>query len=157
VPFSAAAIIIVALTGGCASSGGGGSCPFMHPEKAMIESARAADAAFVADFNKGDVDATASHYWNSPDVVLYPPGEMECHGWQQARDALAHVFKQMPGAQLKLIDPQYQVAGKDVIGYGRWTLTPPNGQPLEGRYTQVMAKKDGKWVMILDHPSVPMK
>jgi len=26
---------------------------------------------------------------------------------------------------------------------------------VHGRYTVVMAMKDGKWVFVLDHPSVP--
>jgi ketosteroid isomerase-like protein len=156
-PITTIAVTLFALAlGGCASSSG--NCPLFHNDKAMIEAAKKVDADFVAAFNKGDVDAAAACYWNSPDLVVYPPAELECHGWQATRDALARVFKDNPGAHLEVIDPHYRVAGHDVIGYGRWTLTPANGkgQPLQGRFTQVMSKKDGKWVYILDHPSVPM-
>jgi uncharacterized protein (TIGR02246 family) len=151
----AIALVGLGLTaaGGCSSSG---QCPLFHSDKTMIESAKKLDADFMAAFNKGDADATAACYWDSPEMVMYPPAAMERRGWQAARDEFAAFFKNNPGAQLRLIDPQYRVAGPDVVGYGRWTVTQSNGQQLNGRYTEIMAKKDGKWVMVLDHPSVPM-
>ena len=155
IPSILTTLLLVIVTGGCSSSGGG-KCPFMHPDQAKIDAAKRVDNDFVAAFNTGNADATAAYYWNNPALVMYPPGEMECRGWQQACDALARVFQQMPGAKLELVNPQYRVAGKDVIGYGQWTLTPSQGQPIHGRYTEVIARKDDKWVMVLDHPSVPM-
>ena len=45
-------------------------------------------------------------------------------------------------------------------GSGRWKLTIPAAKGpasvIEGRYTDVKAQKDGKWVYIVDHASVPL-
>jgi ketosteroid isomerase-like protein len=141
---------LLLLSAGCAS----------HQQAAtpgeMISSAKSLDASFIAAFNNADAQAVAATYWNSPDLVVYPPGVMECRGWQATHDLYAQMFKDMPGAQLQLIEPQYLVAGHDVIGHGRWKMTFPAAQPMLGRYTEVMTIKDGKWVYVLDHPSVPM-
>lgn len=125
--------------------------------ESMIASAKAVDAAFLAAFNQRDADAAAAVYWNSPDLVVYLPGEMECRGWQATHDALARILQNIgPGCRLEMIDPQYFVAGPCVIGYGRWKLTQPDGSATLGRFTAVTAKKDGKWVYVLDHPSQPV-
>jgi ketosteroid isomerase-like protein len=51
------------------------------------------------------------------------------------------------------------VAGDVVIGWGKWRMgiPLPNGESIvvDGRYTNVVAKRDGKWVYILAHVSVP--
>jgi len=93
--------------------------------------------------------------WNSPDLVIYPPDSMVCQGWQAAHDMFAQLVKANRGATIQLDDPQYLVAGDYVIDHGLWTITMPTGEQVHGRYTVVMAMKDGKWVFVLDHPSVP--
>ena len=37
-------------------------------------------------------------------------------------------------------------------------MTGPDGEPLqmEGRYTDAKAERDGKWVYLVDHASVPI-
>lgn len=129
------------------------------PEQ-MIASAKALDQQFVESFSKGDVDGVMATYWNSPDLVSYPPDSMEVRGWQAAKDALAQSFSQMPGASLELLESNNKVEGDVVLGFGKWrlTITPPEGDPMviNGRYTDVKAKRDGKWVYILDHASVPL-
>ena len=67
----------------------------------------------------------------------------------------------MPGATLEMIEMNYKVAGDVVISWGKWRMLVPmgEGEPMEilGRYTDVKAKRDGKWVFILDHASVPLQ
>jgi len=142
----------VGLILGCAPQG-------ETPEQ-MIAAAKALDQQFVETYRKGDVDAVMATYWNSPDLVSYPPDAMEVRGWQAAKDALTHSFASMPGATLELIESNYQVAGDVVIGWGKWRvkMTLPDGESmmLDGRYTDVKTKRDGKWVYILDHASAPL-
>jgi ketosteroid isomerase-like protein len=98
-------------------------------------------------------------YANTPDLVSYAPDAMEAVGWQAVKDGYAKSFAQMPGAKLELTQANYKVAGDMVIGYGKWKMTAPtpDGQTSEafGRYTDVKTSRDGKWVYLLDHASVP--
>jgi ketosteroid isomerase-like protein len=55
----------------------------------------------------------------------------------------------------------YNIAAGDVVlGWGTWTMTIPNGDGtstvLQGRYSDVKAQRDGQWVYIMDHASVPL-
>jgi ketosteroid isomerase-like protein len=96
-------------------------------------------------------------YWKSPDAVSYPPGEMEMHGWDAIKAGMERDFSEAQRGKLELIESKNTVAGDVVIGWGKWRYTVP-GTPVEitGRYTDVKAKKDGKWVYIHDHASVPI-
>jgi len=129
------------------------------PEK-MIAAAKALDLAFVKAFNAGDSAKLAATYWHSPEVVSFPPDMMEARGWDAIKTGLADMKKSMPGAKLEMTETQYTVAGEYVLTWGKWRMTMPgpDGKPvaMEGRYTDVKAKRDGKWVFIHDHASVPM-
>jgi ketosteroid isomerase-like protein len=131
-----------------------------NPDRLIGES-QALDQRFIQAFNRGDVDEVMATYWNSPNLVFYPPGALELHGTKAVRDGYLDTFKNMPGARLQLLDTHYEAAGDRVIGWGTWRMTIPGSgatpaQELSGRYTEVMAEKDGKWVYVLDHPSVPL-
>ncbi len=130
------------------------------PEKpspeAMVAAANALDAAFLEAFNKGDVDALDALYWNSADVVSFPPDLMEAHGIAAIREANAKTVASLRGAQLAFVDSHNMSVGEAVMGWGRYRLTIPGvAAPIEGRYTDVKAERDGKWVYILDHASSP--
>lgn len=147
--------LILAVAGfilGCAPQGD-------SPEQ-MIAAAKALDQQFVEAYSKGDVDGVMATYWNSPELVSYSPDAMEARGWQAVRDGLATFFTSTSGAKLELLETNYKVAGNVVFGWGKWRLTIPAGgdKPMEmlGRYSDVKAKRDGKWVYIFDHASVPL-
>lgn len=142
----------VASIMGCASLG-------ESPTK-MIAAAKALDKQSVEAFNKRDVDAVMTTYWKSPDLVSYPMDALEVRGWDAVKAAVAQMFATMPaGVTVEATDLNYKVAGDVVISWGRWRtkMTPPNGlsMTLDGRGMGVAAKRDGKWVYILDHASVP--
>jgi uncharacterized protein (TIGR02246 family) len=126
----------------------------------MIAGAKALDAAFVDAFNKGDVEAMTSLYWNSPDVVTFPPGELVARGIDAIKASYAQMAATMKGAKLEMTEVHYIPAGDVVIGWGLWKLTMPGpeGKSVEvaGRYTDVKAERDGKWVYLIDHASMPM-
>ena len=126
----------------------------------MIAAARALDAAFVDAFNRGDADALSSLNWNSPEAVLFPPGALEARGIAAIRQANAASLAALRGARIELFESHQIPAGDVVIGWGKWRLTipGPNGTVTEivGRHTDVKAKRDGKWVYLIDHASVPL-
>ena len=126
----------------------------------MIAAAKALDQRFIEAYNKGDADAVMATYWNSPELVSYPPEAMEFRGWEEAKDGFVQAFANMPGVTLEIIESNYKAVGDVVIGWGKWRVSVPSpeGSPMEilGRYTVVKAERDGKWVYIMDHASVPL-
>ena len=68
-------------------------------------------------------------------------------------------FKAMPGATLEYLTKHSDVHGDVVIGSGTWKMTiptPGGHQVMEGRFSDVKAMRDGKWVFVMDHASVPL-
>jgi ketosteroid isomerase-like protein len=126
----------------------------------MIVAAKALDQRFQEAYNAGDVDAVMACYWNSPNLVTFPPGTMEVRGWDALRADFAQGFTAMPGATLEMTDSNYEVLGNAVISWGTWRMTIPSGSAaptvVDGRYTDVKADHDGTWLYMLDHASVPM-
>jgi ketosteroid isomerase-like protein len=142
-------LVIACLMQACAGPG--------ERSDQMVEAAKQIDQRYSESFSNGDVDGVMALYWNSPDLVVYPPDQMQIKGWDAERQALADVIKSLPGAKLELMDPQYLPVGNAVIGWGLWKLSFPNSHgtipDTIGRYTTVSMKKDGKWVVIHDHIS----
>lgn len=127
---------------------------------AMVASANELDQRFVEALNSGDVEAIAACYWNSPEAVTFPPDMMEARGQEAIRSGFQQMFTTMPGARIELTETHQIPAGDMVMGWGLWRLTMngPDGKPMEvsGRFTDVKAERDGKWVYLVDHASVPM-
>ena len=125
----------------------------------MISAARAADQRFVEAYNRGDVDAVMSNYWNSPNLIVYPPTALEAKGWDAVRESMRQGLTNASGARIEFTQSRYEVAGDVVICSGKWRMTLPSkdGFPfvVEGRSTNVKAQRNGKWVVIFDHASIP--
>ena len=142
---------VLALMAGCGPQSGN------HDQ--MVASAKELDRRFIAAFNNHDLDAMMENYWKSPDLVVYPGATLEATGWEAVRSMFGTELPAMTGT-LELLDAHYMVAGDVVIGYGKWrvTMRGPDGSPMDftGRYTDVKAERDGKWVYVLDHASVPI-
>lgn len=118
---------------GCAPQG-------ENPEK-MVAAAKELDQQFIAAANKGDVDAIMALYWNNPDLVVYPPDEMQATGWQAQQAVFKNFVATMPNAKWEFVDPNYKAAGDVVIGWGKVKLTVPSkeGAPAE------MLFPEGSW------------
>lgn len=146
-------LLTVFLVLGCTSKGGSGDS-----DEQMLSAAGELDKKFQEAYNKGDVDALMDTYWNSPELVSYVPDAMEPADWVKSKAGAAKSFAAMKGLKLELFNTKNSIAGEVVLGSGSWTLTLPDsaGTKMNGRYTDVKTKKDGKWVYIMDHASVPL-
>ena len=126
----------------------------------MVQAANELDKKFIEAYNNRDANAIMETYWNSPDLVNFPPGMMESRGWGATKKAMQEEFANAPDFVLELTESNNVAVGDAVIGYGKWryTITIPESEPMivEGRYSDVKAKRDGKWVYILDHASAPL-
>lgn len=126
----------------------------------MIAAADALDDAFVAAFNAGDADAMTALFWNDPDVMSFPPDALVVRGFEEVGAANAAFVAGTQGSTLELTERHQLPIGEAVLGYGLFTLTMPatdGGEPTEivGRYTDLKAQRDGSWVYLVDHASVP--
>ena len=127
-------------------------------EEQMLTAAKELDTKFMESFTKGDAEGVMATYWNSPELISYPPDGMGYMGYDNAKEALIKSMEAMKGAKLDLSKINNKVVGEFVMGYGEWTMTLPDsaGTKMTGRYTDLKTKKDGKWVYIMDHASVPL-
>lgn len=127
---------------------------------AMIAAANELDQKFFDAYNRKDLETIKELYWNSPDLVSYPPGELEQRGYDKVIESFQKDFEHRMDSKLEIIELTNRAEGNVVIGTGTWlfTLNMPKGEPLliEGRFLDVKAERDGKWVYIADHASAPL-
>jgi ketosteroid isomerase-like protein len=147
-------VLVAILPAALALSG----CSPSHKE--MIKEAKRLDQRFAEAFRKEDLEGVMATYWNDPNVVMLPAGAMSTKGYDAIRASYKAFFDGTNVKNFQLKDQNYAVHGDVVIGWGFFSLkTVPSIGPevkIDGRYTEVIAKRKGKWVYILDHPSVPM-
>lgn len=150
IPFA----LLVVMTIGCANQS---QAPAMTPEQ-MVSAADAVDAAFVDAFNKGDAAAMSALYWNSPEVVSVAPDVLQpSRGIDALRAANTKMLEAMKGARIEITEHHQVPAGDVVLGWGTFKLTMPGGGgEILGRFTDVKGQRDGKWVYLMDHGSVPL-
>jgi hypothetical protein len=55
------------------------------------------------------------------------------------------------GAKLELTNAENKVEGNLVLGWGNWEIKDSSGASHKGYYTNIKAKRDGKWVYIMDN------
>lgn len=129
-------------------------------EEEMIKAARQLDADFVKAMKKEDVDAVIATYWKDPQVMMFPTGKMLAKGPDAIRAEYKAFFEGTNVKEFALSKQEYRVLGDAVLGWGLFKLTTvPSLGPevtIEGRYTEIVAKHDGKWVYTVDHASVPL-
>jgi uncharacterized protein (TIGR02246 family) len=149
------AILAAGLLTGCAEAR-------RKPDtEVRVAAANKLDQAFLEAFNKGDAEALSGLYWNSPETVSFPPDALQLRGSVAIREGNVMSVAAMKGAKLEFTETHQRAAGDVVIGWGLYRITIPgaNGKTtgMNGRYTDVKAERDGKWVYLMDHASVPMK
>jgi uncharacterized protein (TIGR02246 family) len=121
--------------------------------------AQALDNAFVKAFKAGDIEAVVGLY--ASDATLYPPGEMAAKGREAIRAVWGGFLSANTVTEVRLYETAYRTSGDLSTGLGRFSMTlqpKAGGAPftLEGRFTDVAVKKDGKWLYVVDHASAPL-
>lgn len=131
----------------------------MDPEK-IKAAAKELDDKFVTAFNKEDINGVMDCYWNSPDVIFYPPDAMECKGHEAIKAEWEKFFAESEIKNAELTNTSYMALEDYGLSWGNFAITlgTPDGKEtkFDGRFSTVFAQKDGKWVYILDHASAPL-
>lgn len=145
-------IVVIGFAAGCAPNA-------QEPDpQALIAAAEELDNRFLAAVNSGDPDAIAACY--ADDAVTMPPDAMMANGKASIRESFSQMLASMPGVRLEMIESHHNVVGDAVVGYGLFRLVMPGPDgtelPMEGRFTDVKAERDGQWVYLVDHASIPL-
>jgi len=125
----------------------------------MIESPEQLHRAFQEAFNRHDLESI---------VALYEPGAVlaSFNGPVQGTDAIREQYR----GSLAIVSPctlpstsrrlSVNLAGSLAMLHGKWILheTGPDGSQVrrEGRNTETARQQpDGRWLFVIDNPSVP--
>jgi uncharacterized protein (TIGR02246 family) len=102
--------------------------------------------AFMEAFNRGDAAALAAHYAKDGEIV--DTTGKTTRGREAIQKQLESFFSKNKGAKLeqnceavRLVTPEV------IIERGCMTLTSTAGPPARNRYTAVLVKRDGQWLI----------
>ena len=108
----------------------------------------------AAAWNRGDLPAYMEGYWQS-DSLLFIGKNGPQHGWQRT---LANYQRSYPDAaamgQLDFSQLRVSPLGPEAAHVvGHWHLARPQKGDLQGWFTLLFRKIDGRWVIVADHSS----
>ena len=117
------------------------------------------DAAWVKAAKAGDVEGLVKLY--APTAVTYMPDEMKAKGTDEVRASFQKFLGANTVTEMTLSQDFETTSGNLAASSGTFsmTVTPKGGgaaQTMEGRYSSVAVKKNGKWMYVSDHASVPL-
>ncbi len=115
--------------------------------------------AFVKAFKAGDLDAVVALY--APDAVSFPPDAMAASGQEGIRESWGGVLNNFDVQDVVITNAHHLTSGDLSTAWGlyKMILVPKEGGDqvvLEGRFTDVAKRVNGKWLYINDHSSVPL-
>jgi uncharacterized protein (TIGR02246 family) len=121
----------------------------------MTDSPEQLHSSFQDAFNRHDLDSIVALY--EPDAVLASVGE-PVRGIDAIRDAYRGFLAMRPTMDLRTLGVNR--AGNLAMLHGKWILhgTGPDGAQIrrEGRNTETARlQPDGRWLFVIDNPSVP--
>ena len=106
-------------------------------------------------WNRRDLDAFMTGYWNSPDLTFFS-GAKESKGWQATIDRYKATYTG-PGhemGKLDFSDLRVEILGPDAAFVrGVWQVTMSDGKTPHGRFTLIFRKFPDGWKIIHDHTS----
>jgi len=108
-----------------------------------------------SDWNRGDLDAFLTGYWNSPKVVFQSGGD-RFDGWEAMRDRYRKRYKSEGRAmgQVAFSRVEIELLGPgSALVRGAWRLTLPDGSRPGGLFTLVFRKFPDGWKIVHDHTS----
>ena len=117
------------------------------------------DNAWVKAAKAGDVEGLVKLY--APTAVTYMPDEMRAKGTAEIRESFRKFLGANTVREVTLTPDFTTSSGSLAASSGTFSMTvePKTGgaaQTMEGRYTSVAARKNGKWMYVVDHASLPL-
>jgi len=106
------------------------------------------------DWNKGDIDAFMTAYWNSEELQFGGAKGITL-GWQKTLDNYKRGYPdQASMGKLNFVIKDMTQHSKTVVSLtGSWELERENDKP-GGHFLLIWRKIDGKWKIVVDHTSL---
>jgi beta-aspartyl-peptidase (threonine type) len=112
-------------------------------------------ATQVEAWNRGDLDAFMTTYWNSDELTFFSDDAVT-KGWRATFDRYRRRYqaegKEM--GRLEFADLRVDVTGDDwAAARARWKLTFKDGKTTGGLFTLLLRRVNGDWRIVHDHTS----
>ena len=104
-------------------------------------------------WNRGDLNAFMSGYWNS-EKLIFVSGDKVTRGWQQTLDNYLKSYgsREKMGT-LTFSDLEITILSKDTATVlGSWSLARDQDNP-KGKFTLLWRKFKDSWRIVMDHSS----
>lgn len=106
-----------------------------------------------------DLDAVVAVY--APDAEYFPPDNMKLQGTEAIRADFAGFLNNFNVQSVEILEAEHETHGDLSAEWGlyRMTFAPKAGGQaitVQGRFTDVSKKINGKWLVISDHASMPL-
>ncbi|PWT94210.1 MAG: hypothetical protein C5B54_00335 [Acidobacteria bacterium] len=116
--------------------------------------------AFVKAFQANDLEAVVALY--APDAELFPPDEMQAKGTDAIRANYKGLFDHFTIQNIDIVEAEHETHGDISMSWGlfKMTMMPKGGGDpvhMEGRFSDISMKVNGKWLYKVDHASVPFQ
>ena len=113
--------------------------------------------AWLKAFTANDLEGVVALY--APDAHVFPPDEVEAVGTAQIRANYTALLNNFTVKEAKILDAHHKNVGDLSYAWGRFSITlvpKAGGEPvtMEGRFSDVSQKINGKWLYIVDHASM---
>lgn len=128
---------------------------FISPLTAQESSVQQVLQQQRAAWNRHDLEAFMTGYWNSPDMTFF--GTHKTSGWRATLDRYRQTY-QGEGhemGKLEFSDLQIEALAPDAAFVrGGWTLTLSGGKTPHGWFTLVFRRFPEGWKIVHDHTSL---
>ncbi len=108
-----------------------------------------------------DTANVAPFYAKDADLTFFDVAPLQYKGWQAYADGFKKVAADWQSVRIR-VDPGTHAIKHGNIAVVNWTgsftITPKSGSPMSGqiRGTEVLEKRDDKWLIVHEHVSAPM-
>lgn len=116
----------------------------------------------VKAFETKNLVAMGDLYARDTSLVVFDPQTMMVVGWENNQKSWEEFFTMFDTLRFQITDTRIHVFPTALVAWeaGTWRMegVTSDGQTvqMEGRHTTVYEKREGKWVIVHDHTSVPL-
>ena len=138
----------------------------MPTKKSQARSADANDKALratvlkiVRNWSDLKIEANDPYYTHDADAVFFDVLPLKFVNWQDYKDGINKLIQDFSGQKIEPREVRTHRAGRFAWATFLWNTTVyfKDGRQVElnGRSTQILEKRQGKWIVIHEHWSVP--
>ena len=117
----------------------------MTPDPNVVPTLEALNRGYLLAAEKSDVAWYAKHLAEDY-MATNPDGSLV-----DRAGFLARFGRPYPGSNLRAPEVQIQLVGKVALIHARFEDTKPDGRTGAGRYTDIWARRDGRWLCVSAH------